>query len=508
LIRLVAARANNTLIIRELGGIKMAECGQGNTALTIYQGMTGSQLAPRSRCFRFFAPATCAVILAFLPIGFAVADDTDKGEVNLRVVSSASSQIRTRADFEGSLLVKNPEKETKESVPLTVAADFQFRQTPVGANDAIRKYETAKAAITLNGKATENVLSEGNRQIAVRINDRKLTRPVSYLSLGGVLRQVEQELLLVPGDPLVYKDLFSRDAVTTGTRWTASDRAVQAFLAIENVIENRLDLMVKEITEGEIKIYLMGDVRGEVDTAITDMHVVGVAIIDRTSETVKALRVTINENRDVSQLAPGFSGQIKLDVRAENVAVSSEESESFRQVSGQKIQNLPLKLLWNTDSQFEMVYDPQWRVILSDPDAVIMRYVKQGNLLAQCSILKLPKRPVDKPLQKAQFAEEIAKMVAESKARVASSDVAMTRSGMTAIRVVVHGLQDDLPVEWRYYHLSNPDGRCIALVFTAEQEAAREFDKADLHLLESVRFPAEQADASQKTAAAGATPRK
>lgn len=443
----------------------------------------------------------------FLVVNSADADETGKKEVNLRVVSDANAQIRTRADFDGLLLLKKPDIEATETVPLVVAADFRFQQYPAGSNDAIRKYETAKATITLNGKSTENTLNVGNRQIAVRINERKLTRPVSYLSVGGVLRQVEQELLLVPGDPLIYKDLFSRDSVTVGSRWNAPDRAVQGFLAIENVIENKLDLMVKEITDQEIKVYLMGDVRGEVDTAVTDMHVVGVAIIDRTSEIVKALRVTISEKRDVSQLAPGFAGQIKLDVRTEGVVASNEESESFRKVSGQKIQNLPLKLLWNTDSQFEMVYDPQWRVIMSDPDAVILRYVKQGNLLAQCSILKLPRRPADKPLQKAQFAEEIAKMVAESKARVATSDVATTHGGMTAIRVVVHGLQDDLPVEWRYYHLSNPDGRCIALVFTAELDAAREFDKADLQLLESVRFPALQASTAQQSAV-GSSSRK
>lgn len=409
---------------------------------------------------------------------------------DLLVRADQGSKVTTRVDFEGSLIVRNEEKQVQEAVPLVVGANFKYEQTPVGKEDALRRYEVAQAAITLNGKSTENKLAENNQQIAVRVLDRRLARPVNYLSMGGVLRQVEQELLLVPGDPLVYGKLFGRKNVSKNTRWTPDASAVQGFLALEHVVQNKLEVMVKEVTPETVKLYLMGDVRGEVDTAVTDLHIVGVALIDRKTDSVQALRVTIDEKRQVSQLAPGFSGQVKVDVRSAPLTKENPELSKFRQASGTRLQNLPMKLLWNSDSQFELLYDPQWRVILSDPDAVILRYVNQGSLLAQCSILRLPKRPADRPLQKAQFTEEITKLVGESGASVIGSDVAATRSGLNVIRVVVHGEQDGLPVEWRYFHVSNPDGRCIALVITAEQEAARSFANADLQLIESVRFPA------------------
>ncbi len=435
-----------------------------------------------------------AVVFALAVIGGAAQapaqdSDTKTGSVDLVVRSDSGAKVTARADFAGSLLLKNDEQKTNQAVPLKVAANFKYEQFPAGKADAIRRYDTATAQITLNEKSTENKLGETNRQIAVRMSDRKMSRPVTYLSVSGVLKQIEQELLLVPGDPLVYGAMFSKSGVTTGTRWRTDDRALQGFLAVENVIENNVDLQVKEITEDAVKVYISGKVRAEVDTAITEMQVLGVAILDRKNESVSALRVTIDEKRQISQLAPGFSGQVKLDVRTSSVTLSNPEIEKFRQVSGQKIAQLPLKLLWHTESQFELVYDPQWRVIVSDPDAVILRYVNNGNLLAQCSILRLPKRPADKPLQKAQFAEEITKMVAESQARVVSSDVGSTQSGLNVIRVVVQGEQDDLPVQWRYYHVSNPDGRCVAMVFTAEQESARQFGSADSRLIESVRFP-------------------
>lgn len=435
-------------------------------------------------------------------------DSASSEKINLVVKSDRGARITARTDFEGSLFVRNEEKRTQEAVPLVVAASFKFDQYPAGTDDAIRRYEQATAAITLNGKSTENRLAETNRQLAVRVQNRKLTRPVNYLSMGGVLRQVEQELLLVPGDPLVFGQLFSRSGIEVGTRWTPENRAVQGFLALENIIDNRLELLVKEVTAETVKVYLMGDVRGEVDTAITDQHVVGVALIDRQSQTVQALRVTIDEKRQISQIAPGFAGQIKLDIRSTPSPENDPAQQQFRQVSGQKLQNLPMKLLWNSDSQFEMVYDPQWRVIVSDPDAVILRYVNQGSLLAQCSILRLPKRPADKPLQKVQFTEEITRLITESGSRIIGSDVAATRNGLNVIRVVVQGDQDGLPVEWRYFHVSSPDGRCIAMVVTAERESARALGLADLQLIESVSFPKPESNTvqtSQAERAAAAT---
>jgi hypothetical protein len=435
-------------------------------------------------------------------------DDTANSKTALRVRPELAGQITTRADFSGNLIVqlRKEDEVTDEAVPLTVAANFKCHQTPAGQNDAIRRYETAAASITLNGQSTENQLAPGNRQIAARLTMNRLARPVTYLSVGGVLRQTEQDLLLLPCDPLTYPALFSRETVGTGDRWKVADDAARAFLALDNLIENRLDLLVKEITDSTIKVYLMGTVRGEIETAVTDLQIVGVAVIDRKTEAVQALRITIDEKRQVSQIAPGFAGQVKLDIRTSRAIPESASAVPVQQVSRPSIQQLPLKLLWNTDSQFEMVYDPQWRVIISDPDAVVLRYIRQGNLLAQCSILRLPKRPADRPLQLAQFKEEIGKMVAESQARIVAGDVVTTRSGLTAIRVAVAGQQDGLGVQWRYYHLSNPDGRCIALVFTAEDGAAAAFGNADQQLLEAVRFPAIPATPADREASAASAP--
>lgn len=437
-----------------------------------------------------------------------IAADEGGEKADLKLRTAALVEISTRADFSGNLLVQ-PSDTTKPPhvLPLTVSATFQCNQTGIGQTEALRQYSTASAQITLNGQSTENRLAPENTQIAVRNTGRKRARPVTYLSVGGVLRQIEQELLLVPCDPITCPALFNRAGIQTGTRWKADDEAVRAFLALDSLIENRLELLVKEITAETVKVYLMGNVRGEIDTAITDQQVVGVALIDRSSESLKAFRVTIDEKRQISQLAPGFAGQIKLDLRtAPREGQAPGDSGPFQQVSSQKIQQLPLRLLWNTDSQFEMIYDPSWRVIVSDPDAVVLRYVRGGNLLAQCSILRLPKRPADRPLQMAQFREEIEKMVAESQARVVGAEVATTRSGLHVIRVTVTGQQDGLAVQWRYYHLSNPDGRCIALVFTAEEEAALEFATADIQLLESVRFPDLPAAAQERIGDAGRQP--
>ena len=145
-------------------------------------------------------------------------------------------------------------------------------------------------------------------------------------------------------------------------------------------------------------------------------------------------------------------------------------------------------MLWSTDSEFELVYDPRWKIILSDREAVIMRYADQGNLLAQCSLLQLPKRPADRPVPIEDFRKEIEKILSESPARLVSANTITTVAGLTAHKIVVSGLQDDVAIDWIYYHVTNHDGRRVAMIFTVEHEVAKTFGSADQRLVEAVRF--------------------
>ena len=400
--------------------------------------------------------------------------------------SQQVTRYQMRVEYFGKVTTQiTPENPDPATIPLDVKANFTFSQQPIAPHDVVRQYKQAEAEIKLGELQTTSELSTTNKQISARLTDKRFSRPVQLNSIGGLLKQSELELITVPGDPLSFDELFSHRTIQAGEKWKPSDQAVRALLAVETIIENDLSISLKESKDGTAKLYLVGDVKAEVDGCLSKYHLVGLALQNESDNSIKGLRLTIDESRTASQLAPAFEGQIKVDVRT---LTADEASRIDATTVKTTVGNKATRLLWSTDSEFELVYDPRWKIILSDREAVIMRYADQGNLLAQCSLLQLPKRPADRPVPIEDFRKEIEKILSESPARLVSANTITTVAGLTAHKIVVSGLQDDVAIDWIYYHVTNHDGRRVALIFTVEHEVAKTFGSADQRLVEAVRF--------------------
>lgn len=410
--------------------------------------------------------------------------------------ANSTREYQMQVEYTGNVTgLANSEAEEPQALPLNVKAQFAFSQETLDNRSAVRSYRRAKAEINLADNPSTNELASQNHKLSVRLASNQLTRPVQYLSAQGILKQAELDLLTVPADPISFPLLLSEQngtamkSLETGTEWRPSDTAVRALLAAENLIEHDVKITVKEANAQSIKLYLTGDAKAEIEGAVARYQLVGLALLDATTKQVRGFRLTLDEKRTASQLAPAFDGQVKVDVRL----VTAEEArriDAAEAAEARKGVNAPVRLLWSTDSEFELVYDPRWKLILSEPETVIMRYADQGNLLAQCSILQLPRRPVDRPLTLEDFRAEVQKLLTESPGAMLSAGTLSTRSGLQVHKIAVTGKQDDIQIDWLYYHVAHADGRRLAMIFTMEHEAALTFQGADEKLLEAIRFAA------------------
>lgn len=420
----------------------------------------------------------------------SVAGNQDNVAIQIKT-DNQTANYQIRAEFDGLVVLETDDRQRK-TVPMSVNADFRFAQTQADARQAVRSYQHATAHIDLDGQKIQNQLAENRRQVTVRLLSEEHRRPIQYFPAGGIIKQEELDLLTIPGDPLAFAGLLQTTGATIGEPWTASADAVRAFFALETVINNQISLMIKEQSSGQTKVYIMGQATGEVDGAYTEVRVAGVAVIDTAEQRLLAMRLNIDENRDPSQLTPGFQGKARLEVRrnqAELPPVTQQASHAQAPKSA--------RLLWNTDSEFELIYDPRWKIIISDPEAVVLRFGERGTVLAQCNVLQLPKRSPDRPAQLEEFRREVEKLIEDSKARITQHDQFQLPDGCRVLRIVVFGIQDELQIAWLYYTINHPDGRRVALIFTIEQSVLGMFDLADQRLVRGVRFVDQPVHAGQ-----------
>ena len=414
--------------------------------------------------------------------------------IRLQIQPGASeySHFDIQVSHEGIVVIDDPQREQEgpKSLELEVNAEVRFGQRFTGRNNkvlAIRKYApTSKAEIKLAEGSSETKLDEKNQYIIARIKE---SGPIQAASIQDVLTQSESELLTYPCDPLGLPALFPTQQVKVGDSWKVDDKALSTFLGVDRVYENNVSMRLRELKNGQAKVYLLGKAKAEIDDVATAITVTATLLVDTKKEVVTALRANLRQRREVGQIAPGFEGVTKVDMR-QRTASSIEALSNSEIAKRTRSKRIERRLKWTSEEgQFSLFYDPRWKIIDSEKEAAVLRYVRHGALLAQCNVVQLPSRPKNSLLEMAKFKEEVKKIISkEESAQVINDRETTTPNGLRALQVRVDGVEQKVPVTWIYYHVGHPDGRQVTFVFTLEQQVSDQFLPADIELVNSIKF--------------------
>lgn len=445
----------------------------------------------QNQAFSLTAKLVAAITLhaGFFAVAPAIAQTLD---IELTFKRSQQNQVVCDYLHYGDVTVPKASDKTKtQSLPLKVQAQMDFVQRYTGnasENQAIRFYHKAESSISVDDGKTAAVLEPANRHIVTRIAPDSL-RPIQVASLGDALQQSELDLLRNPGDLLTVPALVNRKTVSIGDKWDAPKKALASFLAVNRVIKSDVELMLKSVENGRAKIYIAGNIAAEVDDVNTQIELSGLLLANIQDGSISSLRLTIRENRDQGQLAPGFIGRTKIDTRVTQVKPARQLSTAVikQLTAGKKVEQ---RLKWVSDAgNFQVQYDPSWKLIASEKEAAILRYLNEGELMAQCSIVRLASRPANNPLTLAEFRKEVATMVAADKdAKLESAERLKSRYGLNILEVQVSGIVEEVPLNWMYFHVSGKDGRCVTFVFTLEAELVSEVRPAARELVNNLEF--------------------
>ena len=413
-------------------------------------------------------------------------------------------QIRSEFQHQGIVIVDEAGGATKaQSLPIDVEARFDFSERFVGSAtnlQAVRFYETSNAKITINKGTTVSKLANKNKLVVTRIRPNE-DRKIQVASLKDALTQSELELLQNAADPLTFADLLNKQNIEIGVEWKPVRESLANFLAVDRIIHSDVKLLLKEADSSTAKIYLMGTVKAEVDDVTTEKKVSGILNIDLNHQHVASVRLKITEIREPGQVAPGFDGKSKIDMKiSTGGSVKELSSTSLAEIT--KARKIRRYLRWEPEQKnFLLDYDPSWRMIASEGEAAILRYLENGDLLAQCSIVSLAARPSDNPLSLEAFKNEVEKIIRPEKtARVVDASQRQTPKGMKALQVTVYGEEEGIPINWVYFNVASADGRQVTFVFTLEQEIATRVMPAAQKMVNGFVFHAASKQENSKSA--------
>lgn len=154
-----------------------------------------------------------------------------------------------------------------------------------------------------------------------------------------------------------------------------------------------------------------------------------------------------------------------------------------------------------------MAVDRNWQVVNEDGQVAVLRLVERGDMLAQCNATRLPALTAGKKLSLTEFQADVRKALGDNFRQFTAATELTSGADYHVLRVVAQGAVSDLPIEWRYYHVTDRSGRRAALAFTITQQFSERFGDHDQELALGLRL-LEPTAAAATTAAKPATPTK
>jgi len=385
----------------------------------------------------------------------------------------------------------NPDGKRVVSLPLKVQGELLYDERVLnfeasgGLRRDVRFYRQADASIRVGDHSQKTRLDDNHSLAVANLDDdgQVLFSPQGPLTLD------ELDLIDVQGSSTLLFRLLPEDEVAIGDSWPQGKTTLAALLSLEAVTFSDVQSTLRQV-EGKLALIEMeGQVSGAVRGIATDIELEGKYNFDLRQQRITWFALSLKEDRGIGHAEPGF------EVLA-RVRTAIAPSRLCPELSDQAIAGVPLEtqaggtLLRFPASHggFQFLHDRQWRVMTDRHDVAILRRIDKGEMIAQCNASKLVNLKEGQRVQLAAFKADIRRALSDEFGRFVETSESETSQGLHVLRAVASGVASEIPVQWNYYHLSDNEGRQVAVVFTMDARRAEQFAASDQTIISTLEF--------------------
>jgi hypothetical protein len=420
--------------------------------------------------------------------------------------SSGCMQVETSLEVKGNLklLVTRPGKQGEKSerrltpIPVNVVAKLSYAACDFAQADntilhhTLRHYTAAEASMEVGQGKIVSTLGNERRLIVVHdtLEQSDLFAP------AGPLDRAEFELLSTPLDAGLLAQFLPPTSVAVGKQWAPASEPLARLLRLDRV--ERSDVVVKlaRVDKNQAALTIQGSLSGEVDGVASEIELNGKLLYDLAAQRCLELDAELREVRAASQGTPGFetAARIRTKIAAcETPAVLAEARASSLKTTPDAATRLLRYVA--VEQGFELVHEPQWRIVADQPNLAVLRLLEEGDMVAQCNISRLTPLAVGEQLTLEGFQADLKRSLGGSLQEFVEGSESLNESGLRVLRVTAAAMVADVPIHYVFYHVSDDRQNRVSLAFTMDAELAERFARSDDMLVGSLLFrtPAEPA---------------
>ena len=431
-----------------------------------------------------------AATLAICALGEqAAADSLTKQSLKNRHRPNEITRVEIALQVGGDLKLMNEGK--AKDLPMSVVANLKYDEQLLATGDkgqptrSVRYYDDTRAVIKVDKGGEKPTLAPERRLIVAEKLDKQPTR---LFCPGSPLKREELDLIDVPGNSLAIDGLLPEQPVALGDTWKLPDDTLADLLGLEAVSWSDVSSALGEIKEGIAEIASAGSISAAVAGVSTEIELKAKYRYDVKQERLVYVALLIKEKRAVGHVGPGLDTVAKVLMSITPIGASNNLTpERVAQAKAAAEEAAETLSYAAASGQFQFQYDRRWILTSDDKRLTVMRLLDRGELVAQCNISLLPAAD-KKPVSLAEFQSDVQKSLGKNFGKFTSASQSTSPAGYAVLRLVAHGTVGELPIEWVYYLVADPQGKRVSLAFTYEQTLGERFGQADRTLVNQLRM--------------------
>ena len=435
-----------------------------------------------------------AVPVLSIPSPFCRAEDEAKQKSYLLKSGSPVGHInRIKAELEvgGDLKLLSGGKQI--TAPMSVAGKVEYDEKLLEADAkslanrrSVRYYSLAEATIKINKDELEPDLRDSRRIVEAAV----LAGTPTLFSPQGSLSGEELDLIELPGNSLFLDLLLPGDEVKVGKSWQPSDTLIAAVLGIDAVSKNDVQCTLSEVQHEFAIVNVGGTVNGAIQGVTTELEMKARFRFDLKQQQITYFTMAMREKRSIGHVGPGLDVTAKLKVEITPLETSEKlTDEAVAEIKLEPKPELTAVEFDSTSGGFRLTHDRRWHPTNVQPATLVLRMVDRGELVAQCNVSSLAKLPDGKRDNLTDFRGDVQQALAKNFVQFEDAGQATNAKGFQVLHAYVQGKVQDLPIEWRYYLVSDlKTGRRMAFAFTLEQSLIDRLGTSDRDLIDKVEL--------------------
>ncbi len=407
----------------------------------------------------------------------------------VRSIIELNGQVHLKAQNAPS--IRNDGKPTiARTAPVQSKSTLDYDQQYVlGSQDESTKgylfFHEAQSEITVDRHTTQTVLRDNCKEI-VKLSTGRGIHPAA---LATPLFVAERELINGAVDSMYLDQLLTDKEVAIADKWIVDRVSAARLLHLDAILDGDLTVCLVDSDNEKAHLEIAGKLQATARDVGTELEIKGKALMDRKGGFVSWLALQIDETREIGEAEPGFkvTAQVRvLRAPIESMGSGRSLSEVWKDAPNAASAEM---LQFQSDSGFyRFLADCRWFTYRDNGEEATLRYIVNNRRVAQCNITNLVDFQAGEQLTLEGYQSDLERLASRTGRDVLEASERLTSNKHRLLRITMAGSVEGVPLRWVHYHISNDDGRRLALVFTTDESSLEVFGEQDSQIIDSLEL--------------------